>query len=1605
MSVPTLFFHEDALGAAFMQSVSRALNEQHIDQAEHTWLEAQLTTATESGSARIDLLGVDDGSDPPALTGTLMFSDPGSPSRRVFLYGPVFGLEVFDDRAGVDETLRHRITSHSSTLEATRVQGDVFAAQMNNYLSQRASRLERMAEELARLPSLAEQIGDNTTTAASATDYERALRQYWKTVTAGSKHVHQLASKAFAEGFYQDLAQARLGARDQQLLQLDPHFSPLHAPGLRCEKIRVRLGSDWVDLAGAFIFGQSTQPEVMLYWPETGLRSLVSRAALNAHLDAMAPPACLPLRYAAQWRGATPRNYQLQPITQSIFVDRVDAIVDLQQDNLAHVLSTASDDLTAAKVSVDDALDVRGLIDRRLRALDPALRWARHFINPQLLPPLIDPSFKPLLQGIDRLVWLANERDLVYRTSPGARAVAQRLLTPALAVFDANLEPDTTMLLSTAATSQGTPAARGTSLVQLLFQRVSGFSSSPITADDQVCRADLQRLPWFAASALEQILAGATQAFARRFDELLAGTENLSLCMDNHWLSVPGILRRNLENGLRLEMTLQRYFVTTPPALLDRLKQVLDKPLARQRQALGAQMVRAFGLQLNHLPGTPSVRLDLALLIDQPGAADHAVLFWSPIEGLKAYASLEQLGSELLMNLTTGEHRSAWLKLLPAGQHTAWIPLFEPALSVFLSVSTWAIPDDAINELQASIEHHQVTNAQRALQLATAGHFAPGIFEPFLDTPRKNDPISDYFEEQSYRFSDLHTREVLPDWLNLATTTDLAAFALLMQRSLDTLKPERSYLFGVPAIHGFANQHLRTRLDQDFTGQALDPDSIIINLKTFTAAPVSTGELPSGIPAATTQAEYSLTQAAMNHFSHDLGAVMTVRSAKGTPLPAGLNPEYIRKAIRELDLGGHYITLLTTELSPDNTQFAQRLARFSAMLGATLELAGFQHVLQDDWSRTALHYVSAIVQMPDGLARQAVGGQQIILSQLQLRAAADIAPDVVNGIYLIGPEAPDKGPLILFNAFTAENGLRVYNSRAELLAALQTDPQLQADILARLSGEAQRTYDNGGFAEPHLRWNTETSFDTFPETPGPAQLHIEAFTGNAFTLLLQDNIAYLLAIAKTQAVTSAQAKWNDFLNLMALGAEQASLFLPGKLAALAGLWQAKTWAGAATDAAANRQWGKALAEFAAALSSLAGGGATDGSAGEVLPTVTHGTELLGVVNPLRSYEVRNISLASLQKDLALPVYRSGQAAYAAVEGRVYRVFQQGEDWHIFTDAVRPGPKIRLDGERHWVLDQALGLRGGGTGSSKIDAFTSSAEDIDAEVDDRFTVTARGMTEIKAADRIKARQIRAAHALALRYLRVCLSNLDADRSKGFIPHTSDVILQGVFGFPATPTALTQRLRTMVSDVYVDLLSPSLSPKSSERFVTGSHKRSDSAVDAFVYSQDPLRRIFLAESFFSYVFPAHTTMEAQIGGFDARTHFQATVLIHELSHLRNKTTDIAYLSAAAPYVDLLSEQFPEVRAQILDDQNRGLSIHTPRSHLFKVNENGTLRDIKSEDGSALSNILRLTGTQTLEAARDVFYNDPIKRCDIILANADTLALVVTKLGRVPFHSTSV
>jgi predicted GTPase len=70
------------------------------------------------------------------------------------------------------------------------------------------------------------------------------------------------------------------------------------------------------------------------------------------------------------------------------------------------------------------------------------------------------------------------------------------------------------------------------------------------------------------------------------------------------------------------------------------------------------------------------------------------------------------------------------------------------------------------------------------------------------------------------------------------------------------------------------------------------------------------------------------------------------------------------------------------------------------------------------------------------------------------------------------------------------------------------------------------------------------------------------------------------------------------------------------------------------------------------------------------------------------------------------------------------------------------------------------------------------------------------------------------------------------------------------------------------------------------------------------------------------------------------------------------------------------------------------------LFRIDVDDAWRDLRTADGDAKSVILKLTDTSNLEDARDKFLHDPKTRAKVILSNADSVALLVTLLGRERF-----
>jgi hypothetical protein len=622
-----------------------------------------------------------------------------------------------------------------------------------------------------------------------------------------------------------------------------------------------------------------------------------------------------------------------------------------------------------------------------------------------------------------------------------------------------------------------------------------------------------------------------------------------------------------------------------------------------------------------------------------------------------------------------------------------------------------------------------------------------------------------------------------------------------------------------------------------------------------------------------------------------------------------------------------------------------------------------------------------------------------------------MTPDVVRGVSLICAENPDTGPVILHALFHPDFVFREYATLAALLADIRSDTGLQTLLLERMDPEVRKRYDHGGFIEPHLPFFAQGPGDVPTNTPGPITVSLAEEKGNSLQFMFTDTVSLLVDIGELDTVTTEEANQASRRFLASLGLEQALSIVPGKFATMVALWQSHTLFRASAASASGRRWGEAISEFSAALGvmvtareqaekdELIGGDLVAGE--DVAPPVFFwgGASLTAdQLNRLHALEARKISLKDLRRDQLLSLYmdpKNGKA-YAAVGGRVYEVRRQAKDgsWMIIGADRTPGPRLRLDDEQRWQLDIESGLKGGGGAMTKLRTHAA-----DVSADDVLLIEASGMTEIRQFFRERAQHIAEAHLQAKRYLENALDNLNVHEPGAPLDPRVTQIIGDFFGVSQPDRELLIDTERAVKALFDEVMDASLSPYSSPRFVVGTSRAGHSGTMGFVIKKDPKKRVFLTDRYFDAP-PFPLKPEAATEGFDCPAHYRAATLIHELSHLVLDTHDIAYLESTAPYPDLLLENNAnniKLKADIERMQAHGLSHLSAREDLFLQLKEGEWRDFDEEDGYEHDAVLKLTRSDTLDEARDVFLADARKRSQVILANADSVTLLILQLGR--------
>ena len=1471
------------------------------------------------------------------------------------------------------------------------------------------------------------------TDAAVSGTFERMLDDHWSTVLEDGRTMRQAAAQALAETFRQELLRSRASGLLTQF-EFRRLRALLPSPGAAADQHSIRVdslavdiaGQGLIELAGIFLIELRTGelPGLYLFSSSHGFARIANRQLMNTYFTDDRSREVL-LCHATLVDGALigaqegALAIRMQEIDRPLFETHIEAVIQLQKRNLRHVLSLPSIGYNKASVRVDDALDIRGLLDHRLLRLSGSWRWEYDSTDFAQLwttgntglreprPDLPAPS-DTWADRVDSLEVLVEQLSGLHA---GVRACMYRELNRYLALV---VEP----YLDARELRVGRGAAGTmTSLVAFALERVSGAAPVEMPADWVVQKESAAGQPE-TVDGLPPVLLGhilrlVLQGFSQRYEQQVRQFHTQSARRIDTRISPAGISTRVRENALRLEVTIERRLEKISAAALDMIQQVLDRPVSSLRETLGEHRVEAYAAALSFDLSQSPLPLSNAFVLRNPSEPDRYVM-WAAGIGIGDFDSIRNVETQLEARLKRVDQCEQVLGLMSDPDRSRLQDYLGSTDTPVIRLVLGKIEGHLIEVQQAGEANRQALNTLCAYHDAAAWRLAASIFCNLLDAAERDDISRRLLSALRAAIQSIIDITIVPAWVTNAAPLDQAKLLLSLQRFYIACGLQDDFLFNIPTLHDYARQQLVRRLATDFPSLALDPDTINIKLTHYVAAPVATGDIPQGIAAATTTAAQTLTAFAVNRFHSVQEGILSVEMADGTKPSPLLTPFYVRAMVRSLDLATGYMNLLGAAFNQDNPTYGERQERFAQQMPALDCLRALVLRLQNQLSAEACRVIGAVLEMPDGLARLPVGGQQVMICSLRLRPAEmGWAPATVLGTYVMAPLAPARGPWVLYSLL-GDFVFKEYADEDALLKDIHTDETLQTYLLERIDASVRKIYAHGGFQEPHLPFIPTSSMDVPLFRPRPVSLKVQPYNGNAMELLFRGMLDTFVWQMRQKVVTNTEEWKNSARYLFTLGAEQLLAFLPGRLGALVGIWQSQSLFHASAAAAGQRRWGKALSEFTAAISVLITSrhvtreelpqeAVASGHTSEIAPFLEfswHNDGLTPEVrNRLRAFEAHNVALNTMRKNDLFNTYRDdlNGRTYVSISGTVYELEYDQTRWFIVNGNMR-GPAVKLGKDQRWALDLEGGLKGGGAIVSRVKGSI-----VDDGVDELLVLEASGMTDIRRASRVWAESIETAHAQSRLYLENALDNLTPRPPANAVDSRVVRIIGEFFGQRTPESELYDQIKHAVTKIYEGLMHPSLSPADSQRFVVGTNRSGHEASSAFTFDHDPHKRIFLTERFFRVPVYRLKTRVTSAGSFSIAAHYHAAILIHELSHQVLKTEDIAYVDSHAPYLDLL-EDTPGYRLQVKNEQiaqqQHMLSYTTDRSLLFKQLEEGMWRDLRRDDGDGKQAILRITGARNLDEARDVFYGDSRKRAEIQLNNADSVALLITLLGRQRF-----
>ena len=1462
--------------------------------------------------------------------------------------------------------------------------------------------------------------------------FEKALAQFWSKPFAGNHTRRDYFADVLAQRFAKELRSHEytgdISSIEKTWLakvcQLPLNTSSPSADSLRIDNLSYTApGKQEVFFAGAFLVSHAlpTSSRVFLYVPNDGLESFVNRDDLKRKLDARQerPSAlnnllsCLSLNEYLAPPGPVGFGFQNQMLTEAVFPERMDSIIDKQLANVRYLLNLLKKEYPKLDINdaIDYALDIRGMLDSRLPTLEEQPRWDKlkvsseaNVFNPIEAPPAFQPPAVPhndpteaALRSLTALNTWTNE---LWERRPTIHSFSQTRMQNYLTYVNSDLLPAEIHIeaeSNSISVTEPSLVSYSSNLTDLLIEQTTGYAQAKgYTGTGQAFRAVNGVQQALAKNqpdqpALQNMLDLAKTDFLKLYLENL---KRFYTTADTQGHSIKDTLIKIRHAALWHECNLRSADQSLDENDRKLLTIVLDSPVRSLRRTLNGFRPDVYSIALNANETPAWIKLVNCFVIAERGGLGPQyapedrgrVILWTPERGLESFNTMPTLLSQLNARLLDIRERSS---LLDNASWTDRSRIFE---QTSIKLELRIIEGDFQEVLQQWQIDAELATSESLFHLAQTCQLSAHHTRDLMLSQSQGIKAAINLDRLVACAQNILFQHKLPDWLRTKSLKEQQEYLEALRAYQRSIDAQKNYLHDIPGLHDFARSKLKTLLDAKATDHPLNPDLIDVTITHYESAVAPPGEPPfffaaiaKGIAPHTTE---SLTQFALKTYAQVNGAAISISFHNSRlPVPAWLDSSYLQETFRTLDIGTEYVKTLHDKLDDGKPGVDERKRLFATQLPAQVIELALAMRLQNQLTEKAYLFIKQVMTMPDPLARELLGDVNIIVRPLELIPQKGLKADVALGMYLIGPSPSTAGPLILYTPYSKDYGLKEYRDEAHFISDLQTSTPLQALVLERMSTQAMKIYANGGFIEPHIPFS-----DLPTSTPGPISLSFTSFKGNLFNTLFTDNTALLISMAESQSITAAQAKWERLKFLLTPVIDAGFMFAPGIVTLPFVIWSSLQLVTEVAEAIKKAQWAQAcdlvfmnLLQMVA-MHQLRLRPMRRGSVAVEIETMMRPGGLAWTNHPmtveqitrLREFEASEINLIALQNDEAPGVFRNpiDQRLYAPVQGRFYRIDKHEGEWRLINDE-RVGPTLKRD-HGVWKVTTSPLHR------SIARALEGKSATVRAKLEMDFN--AQGMKQITTRYPEKAQALKDAHTAA--YMKLLGCRFVLRRPVPGIPRDPRVIsiIKEVLSIPDIPPALYDQINTITSTLLDALWDRSMDTYDSKRYVIGTTNTADNVV-AFSVVGDPERRIFFTEHFFD---PGLRGADYPvIGSFDQGSHSRANTLIHELSHLVLGTKDLA---------DAWSEYPPTAK---LDTARLGL-FQTPdwivsrRRNAFSRNMSADNLFTEPLNRTAHETILKISGTKNLDAARLAFLFDSTVRARMILSNADSVALLISELA---------